>query len=45
MGRVLLCVLNYSSRYSMRLYIAVYNNEIIVVCYIIKHCDGKFLIL
>ena len=38
MSRVLLCVLNYSSRYSMRRCIAVYNNEIIVFCYIIKHC-------
>ena len=38
MSRVLLCVLNYSSRYSVRLSIAVYDNDIIVFCYIIKHC-------
>jgi len=35
MSRVLLCVLNYSSRYSVRLSIAVYDNDIIVFCYIV----------
>ena len=29
---LIVCVLNYSSHYSMRLCIAVYNNEIIVFC-------------